>query len=74
MTFPHSRPTERHLFVERRSVEGVCPECHEPDLQSYPVLAEAGWLDVVKCGKCLHSVSREPGPRLGAIRLISDLV
>ncbi|NKQ55562.1 hypothetical protein HFP15_22005 [Amycolatopsis sp. K13G38] len=70
----HPRPTEPTLRVERERVPGACPECGESELRRYPVLAEDGWCDVVKCGHCLHSVSRERGPRLGPIRLLSDLV
>jgi hypothetical protein len=29
-------------------------------------MSEGGWWLVIKCGQCLHSVSREPGPLLGA--------
>lgn len=74
MTIPHPRPTEPTISVERQDVEGKCPACGEATLQSYPVLSEGGWFDVVKCSNCLHSVSREPGPKLGPIELLSDLV
>jgi hypothetical protein len=74
VTIPHPRPTELTLLVERRTVPGACPECGTAALQSYPVLAEAGWFDVIKCSNCLRSVSRVRGPRLGPIRLLSDLV
>jgi hypothetical protein len=74
MTIPHPRPAEPTLSVERQDVEGQCPACGESALQSYPVLSEGGWFDVVKCSNCLHSVSRKPGPKLGPIELLSDLV
>jgi hypothetical protein len=74
MTIPHARPSEPTLVVEREPVEGQCPECGESALQKYPLLAEGGWFDVVKCANCLHSVSRDRGPRLGPIQLLSDLV
>jgi len=74
MTIPHARPTEETLSVTREPVEGKCPECGEEKLEKYPVLSEGGWFDVVKCANCLHSVSREPGPKLGPIELLSDLV
>jgi vanillate/4-hydroxybenzoate decarboxylase subunit D len=74
MTIPHARPTEPTLAVVRTPVEGKCPECGEEKLESYPVLSEGGWFDVVKCANCLHSTSREPGPKLGPIELLSDLV
>jgi len=74
MTIPHPRPTELTLSVERKAVEGTCPECGEAQLQAYPVLSEGGWFDVVKCANCLHSVSRETGPKLGPIELLSDRV
>jgi hypothetical protein len=47
-------------------VAGTCPECGAQALASYRVMSEGGWWLVVKCGRCLHSVSREPGPLLGA--------
>ena len=64
---PHSfpRPTEPHLHVERRRVEGACPECGAEKLAEYRVLSEGGWWDVRKCQSCLASVSREPGPLFG---------
>jgi len=74
MTIPHARPTEATVSVEREAVEGQCPECGEEKLERYPVLSEGGWFEVVKCASCLHSVSREPGPKLGPIELLSDLV
>ena len=74
MTIPHARPTEETLSVTREPVEGTCPACGEAQLEKYPVLSEGGWFDVVKCANCLHSVSREPGPKLGPIELLSDLV
>lgn len=72
MTIPFLRPDEKRLYVERVPVEGACPECGAGRLASYPVLAEHGWVDVVKCQECLHSVSREPGPLLGPIQLLSE--
>jgi hypothetical protein len=63
-SFP--RPTETHLHVERRPVEGVCPECGAAELAEYRVLSEGGWWDVRKCQRCLASVSRERGPLFGS--------
>lgn len=60
--------------VERVAVEGECPACGAEDLRAYPVMAELGWEDVVKCQQCLHTVSREPGNRLGSIHLLADLL
>jgi hypothetical protein len=74
VTIPHSRPTEATLSVSRRAVEGECPECGHSTLQAYPVLSEGGWFDVVKCANCLYSLSRTPGPKLGAIELLSDRI
>lgn len=70
----YPRPKEPRISVEREPVEGKCPECGGGPLQRYPVLSEGGWWDVVKCHACLFSVSREPGPRLGKIELLSDTV
>lgn len=69
-TFP--RPSQETLHVVREAVEGACPECGAQELQAYPVLSDGGWFDAVKCQACLHSVSREPGPRLGPVTLLSD--
>lgn len=61
------RPEERYLSVERRPAEGACPECGAEELADYPVLSEGGWWRVRKCQRCLASVSRERGPRLGSL-------
>jgi vanillate/4-hydroxybenzoate decarboxylase subunit D len=65
MSHSFPRPDEHFLHVERRRVEGVCPECGASDLAEYPVLSEGGWWDVRKCQSCLASVSRQPGPLFG---------
>jgi len=70
----YPRPEERTLFVEREPVEGSCPECGAQELQRYPVLADNGWFDVVKCQACLASVERNPGPLHGPIQLYSSLL
>lgn len=72
MIYP--RPTELTLSVERESVDGTCPECGSNVLQRYPVLAEGGWFDVVKCQDCLYSLERERGPLLGPISVYSSLL
>ncbi|MYV97822.1 hypothetical protein [Streptomyces sp. SID3343] len=69
-----SRTTNKPLFLERSPIQGTCPRCGAEELRSYPVNSEGGWFDVVKCQGCLLSVSRERGPRLGSIRLLSDLL
>jgi transcription elongation factor Elf1 len=69
-----SHTTRQPLFLEREPVEGRCPRCGVEQLRSYPVYSEGGWFDVVKCQNCLLSVSRERGPRLGPIQLLSDLL
>lgn len=74
MTIPHPRPTEPTLSVAREPVDGHCPECGAEALQAYPVLSEGGWFDVVKCADCLHSVERNPGPKLGIVELLSDRI
>ena len=53
-------------------VEGTCPECGRAELQRYPVLSADGWFEVVKCQRCLASVSRERWHRLGWVRLPED--
>jgi hypothetical protein len=67
-----SRPTEPTLSVTRVPVPGSCAACSLSDLRSYPVLTEDGWFNVIKCQGCLHTVSREPGPRLGGVDLLVD--
>jgi len=63
-SFP--RPTETHLHVERRAVDGACPECGAAELAEYRVLSEGGWWDVRKCQRCLCSVARDRAPLFGA--------
>ena len=70
----HTIVTSEPLYLERKPVEGTCPRCGAEDLRAYPVNSEGGWFDVVKCQGCLFSVSREKGPRLGPIQLLSDLL
>ena len=53
-------------------VEGSCPGCGAEALSRYPVLAADGWFEVVKCQRCLTSVSRERWHRLGYVRLPED--
>jgi hypothetical protein len=60
------RPSTATVSAPRTPVPGACPECGAESLASYRVMSEGGWWLVVKCGHCLHSVSREPGPLLGA--------
>lgn len=74
MTIAHPRPSEPTVAVTRSPVEGTCPRCGSAELAAYPVLCEDGWFDVVKCGACLHSVERTPGPKLGPIELLSDRI
>jgi hypothetical protein len=63
-TFP--RPAVPYLSVERRRVDGACPECAAEELAEYRVLGDGGWFDVRKCQGCLASVSREPAPPFGS--------
>lgn len=65
MSHSFPRPSEPYVSVERRAVDGTCPECGATALAAYPVLSENGWWDVVKCQSCLCSISREPGPLFG---------
>lgn len=66
-----SESAQDALAVPREPVEGDCPRCGEPGLRSYPVLSEGGWFQVVKCQRCLASVSRQPWTLLGPVRLTS---
>jgi vanillate/4-hydroxybenzoate decarboxylase subunit D len=63
-TYP--RPAEKTLRVTRQSVSGDCPACGADELAAYPVVSDGGWWTVVKCQRCLVSVSREKGPLLGS--------
>jgi vanillate/4-hydroxybenzoate decarboxylase subunit D len=53
-------------------VAGSCPDCGAEELRQYPVLSAGGWFVVVKCQRCLFSVSRTPWHRLGWVRLQED--
>jgi hypothetical protein len=61
------RPATPTVHATRSPVEGHCPACGTESLQRYRVLSEGGWWEVVKCTRCLHSVSREPGPLFGTL-------
>ena len=63
---------EPELEPVKEPVAGACPECGAEELRRYPVLAADGWFEVVKCQRCLASVSREPWHRLGFVRLPED--
>ncbi|MFM1886825.1 MAG: hypothetical protein RL026_1982 [Pseudomonadota bacterium] len=62
-----ARPSTPEVHARREAVEGDCPACGAAALQRYRVLSEGGWWDVVKCGTCLHSAERRPGPLLGIL-------
>jgi hypothetical protein len=64
--------TQQELVPEKVPVDGACPECGAEELRKYPVLAVGGWFQVVKCQRCLCSVSREPWTRLGWVTLAED--
>jgi hypothetical protein len=68
----HPANAELALVPEKIAVHGACPECDAEELCQYPVLAAGGWFEVVKCQRCLCSVSREPWNRLGWITLAED--
>jgi len=68
----YARPAEPTLSVDRKDVEGACPECGAETLQRYPAVSFDGWSIVVKCQCCLYSVSREAGPWLGGLELLED--
>ena len=61
----YPRPETAEVYLERDPIEGKCPKCEQSSLAAYPVLSEGGWWKVVKCQKCLHSISREKGPLFG---------
>jgi hypothetical protein len=71
MTEPN---TEQTPVLERTPVDGPCPRCGAEELRRYHVVAEPGWLEVVKCQTCLFSVERKPWNRLGPIQLLVDLI
>jgi uncharacterized protein (DUF983 family) len=54
---------------EKIGVDGDCPNCGDAALARYPVVAVGGWMEVVKCQRCLISVSRKPWHRSGFITL-----
>lgn len=55
--------------VDKADADGSCPACGALALKAYPVLREGGWFDVVKCQECLETVQKQPGRRLGSVRL-----
>ncbi|HUD36147.1 MAG TPA: hypothetical protein VMR14_04565 [Streptosporangiaceae bacterium] len=57
--------------VDRKPVPGSCTACGATELLAYPVLSEGGWFNVVKCGRCLHSVRRQRWSLLGPVQLTS---
>jgi vanillate/4-hydroxybenzoate decarboxylase subunit D len=67
-----TRPEELTLTVERTAVALTCPECGSKDVRRYPVVAEEGWMQVVKCQDCFHSLDRAHLGRLGSVTLLSD--
>lgn len=69
-SFP--RPSAPTVSVQREPVSGSCPQCGAEDLARYPVVSERGWEIAVKCQRCLASVEREPGNRLGPVTLLSE--
>ena len=66
----YTRPTEPTLSVAKERVDGTCPSCGVENLATYPVLAEYGWEQVVKCQTCLCSVSRTALPLLGPVDIL----
>lgn len=62
----HPRPQDSVLNTARANVAGSCPECGVSQLESYRVLSEGGWWNVVKCQSCLESISREPAALFGS--------
>ena len=66
------RPTTATLSVARTAVAASCPACGGVSIARYPVLAEEGWLTVVKCQTCFHSLERTAAHRLGSIHLLSE--
>jgi len=54
-------------YAVRRAIEGNCGHCDAAALAAYEVLAEEGWLTVIKCVQCLTSVRREHWNRYGYI-------
>jgi hypothetical protein len=62
------------LRVDRRPVPGRCPRCGASDVCTYPIHTEGGWFVATKCQTCLKTISREIGPRLGPIQLLSDSI
>ena len=60
------------MSVNKQPVSGACPICAAEALGRYPVVTEGGWFMVVKCQRCLHSVSREPWNRLGYVTRLEN--
>lgn len=70
----YTRPTEKFIFIKKEDVAAQCPQCKSTNIKKYPVFANSGWYQVVKCQDCLYSLEREKGPRYGVIGLVSDFM
>lgn len=71
----YPRPEAKEVYLQKRKVEGVCPQCMGHNVMAYPVVTDGGWWDVVKCQDCLHSLERKKSPnRYGSLRLLTDLL
>ncbi|WP_413300989.1 hypothetical protein AA0X95_20155 [Bacillus sp. 1P10SD] len=71
---PVLRPKEPYVYVEKKSVNGECPECKSTDIKAYPVLSEGGWWKVEKCQSCLCSIKREKWGLFGSIKTLTESI
>jgi hypothetical protein len=53
------------VHVTRQHVAGHCPECQSSALARYPVFAQHGWFECVRCQVCLNTLHLRRLPERG---------
>ncbi|KKW63318.1 hypothetical protein ABQF17_10340 [Mycolicibacterium elephantis] len=53
------QPTELFISEAIAPVDGTCERCADRALARYRVVDYRGWLRVVKCRSCLHTVEAQ---------------
>lgn len=56
----HPQPLEPTITEERHPVEGRCEHCGTEELATYKVAHYRGWVQAVKCQRCLTLASADP--------------
>ena len=55
----YPRPEEQYRFVERKRVNGKCPECGSDNIARYPIMHHMGPRMATKCQDCLYTLKLE---------------